>query len=45
MLVSELWRTLSGQLSDEELVMVQESEELAQIEELHLDQSGTYKHK
>jgi TRAP-type C4-dicarboxylate transport system permease small subunit len=45
MLISELWRTLSGQLTDDELVMVQESEEMAQIEELHLDQSGTYKHK
>lgn len=43
LLLRELWRTLSGQLRDDELVMVQESEDLAQIDELHLDTSGTYK--
>jgi TRAP-type C4-dicarboxylate transport system permease small subunit len=42
-LLRELWRTVSGQLSDAELVMVQESEDLAQIDELHLDRSGTFK--
>jgi len=31
-LLRDLWRTLSGQLTDEELVMVQESEDLAQLE-------------
>jgi len=44
LLLRELWRTVSGQLRDDELVMVQESEDLAQVEELHLDRSGTYKH-
>ncbi len=45
LLLRELWRTLTGQLRDDELVMVQESEDLAQVEELHLDRSGTYKNK
>ena len=31
LLLREIWRTLSGQLRDEELVMVQESEALAQV--------------
>ena len=31
LLLRELWRTLSGQVTDEELVMVQESEDLAHI--------------
>lgn len=44
LLAREMWRTVSGQLRDDELVMVQESEDLAQVEELHLDRSGTYKH-
>jgi len=43
MLALDLWRTLSGQLRDDELVMVQESEDLAQVGELHLDQSMTFK--
>jgi TRAP-type C4-dicarboxylate transport system permease small subunit len=43
LLVRELWRTVSGQMHDDELVMVQESEDLAQIEALHLDRSGTYR--
>ncbi|OYU91293.1 MAG: C4-dicarboxylate ABC transporter permease [Burkholderiales bacterium PBB5] len=43
MLLGDLWRSLSGQLSDAELVMVQESEDLAQIDELHLDRSVTFK--
>jgi TRAP-type C4-dicarboxylate transport system permease small subunit len=37
LLLRELWRTVSGQQTDAELVMVQESEELKQIEALHLD--------
>ncbi|MBP6899207.1 MAG: TRAP transporter small permease [Burkholderiaceae bacterium] len=41
----ELWRTVTGQLSDAELVAVRESEDLAQIDELHLDRSGTYKNR
>ena len=43
LLLRELWRTVSGQLRDDELVMVQESEDLAQVNALHLDSSGTYK--
>ena len=31
LLLAQLWRTLSGQLGDDELVMVQESEDLAQV--------------
>jgi TRAP-type C4-dicarboxylate transport system permease small subunit len=44
LLLLEMWRIVTGQLRDDELVMVQESEDLAQVEELHLDRSGTYKH-
>lgn len=33
-LLHELWRALTGQLSDDELVMVQESEEAAELQEL-----------
>ena len=43
MLVGDFWRTLSGQLSEADLVMVKESEDLAQIDELHLNQSQTFK--
>jgi TRAP-type transport system small permease protein len=43
LLLNELWRVLSGQTSDDDLVMVKESEDLAAVEDLHLDQSGTYK--
>ena len=32
LLLRELWRTLTGQLKDSELVMVQESEDLAALE-------------
>lgn len=38
LLLRELWRTLSGQLRDDELVMVQESEDLAQVHALHIDE-------
>lgn len=38
LLLNELWRTLTGQLADRDLVMVQESEDLAQVQALHLDQ-------
>jgi TRAP-type C4-dicarboxylate transport system permease small subunit len=34
LLLREMWRTLSGQLRDDELVMVKESEEAAEFEEL-----------
>lgn len=43
LMLRELWRVLSGQLSEAELVMVQESEDVAQVDELHLDRSGTYR--
>ena len=43
LLLREMWRTVSGDLRDDELVMVQESEDLAQVNALHLDSSGTYK--
>jgi TRAP-type C4-dicarboxylate transport system permease small subunit len=36
LLLRELWRTASGQATDAELVMVQESEDLAQVHELHI---------
>ena len=39
LLLRDLWRTLSGQLRDEDLVMVQESEDLAQVQALHIDQT------
>jgi TRAP-type transport system small permease protein len=42
-LVLDLARSLSGRLRDEDLVMVQDSEDLAQIEDLHLDRSQTFK--
>jgi len=38
MLLRETWRAISGRITDEELVMVQESEDLAQVQELHLDE-------
>jgi TRAP-type C4-dicarboxylate transport system permease small subunit len=38
LLLRELWRTLSGQMREDELVMVQESEDLAQVQALHVDQ-------
>lgn len=38
LLLRELYRTLTGQLSDAELVMVQESEDLAALEARHHDE-------
>lgn len=43
LLLRELFRTLTGRLGDEDLVMVHESEELAQVEDLHLDRSQTFR--
>ncbi len=40
LLLRELWRTVSGQATDAELVMVQESEDLAQVHDLHIGESG-----
>jgi TRAP-type C4-dicarboxylate transport system permease small subunit len=42
-IVLDLLRVLTGAMKDDELVMIQESEDLAQIGELHLDQSQTFK--
>ena len=41
LLLRELLRTLSGRMSDDELVMVQESEDLAQVQALHLDEPAS----
>ncbi len=41
MLLRELWRVVSGSATEAELVMVQESEDLAQVEALHLDRPQT----
>lgn len=43
LLARELWRALTGQLSDAELVGVQESEDLAQVQELHIDEPPAIK--
>jgi len=39
LLLRELWRTVSGRQTDADLVMVSESEEMKQVEALHLDRS------
>lgn len=39
-LLIDLWRVLSGQLSDDELVMIQESEEAGQLEEVLKEVAG-----
>jgi TRAP-type transport system small permease protein len=41
LLLRETWRALTGRIAADELVMVQESEDLAQVQELHLDQPPT----
>ena len=40
LLLRESWRTVSGQLPDDALVMVQESEDLAQMAPLQIDRGG-----
>lgn len=40
LLARELLRTARGEMSDAELVMVQESEDLAQVRDLHIGESG-----
>ena len=45
LLLRALWQTVSGQTADADLIQVQESEDLAQVEELHLDQSHTFKQR
>ena len=39
LLVRETWRAVTDKLTDAELVMVQESQDLAQVEALHIDQT------
>jgi TRAP-type C4-dicarboxylate transport system permease small subunit len=41
--VLKLGKLLSGRLRDDELLTVQESEDLAQVEQLHLDRSQTFR--
>ena len=43
LLLGEFWRTVTGQLKDSELVMVKESEDMAQVEELHLNDAKSLK--
>ncbi|MEY4754246.1 MAG: hypothetical protein RJA44_1921 [Pseudomonadota bacterium] len=43
LLLLKLGRILTGRLADDELLMIRESEDLAQVDELHLDQSMTFK--
>jgi len=38
-LLMQFWRTLTGQVTDAELVLVQESEDLAQVEALHVGET------
>ncbi|HSD54325.1 MAG TPA: TRAP transporter small permease [Burkholderiales bacterium] len=40
LLARELWRTVRGEVGDADLVMVQESEDLAQVRDLHIGESG-----
>ena len=42
LLARDLLRTLAGRTAERDLVMVQESEDTAQIEALHLDRDRTY---
>ena len=45
LLLHEMWRTLSGQLRDDELVMVQESEDLAQLHGSDSERCGSGERK
>ena len=38
-LLTQLWHTLTGDLSERDLVMVQESEDIAAMEALHIDET------
>jgi len=38
LLLRELWRTVNGHVTEAELIGVQESEDLAQVHDLHLDE-------
>jgi TRAP-type transport system small permease protein len=39
LLLRELWRAVSGHITETELIGVQESEDLAQVHDLHLDEA------
>jgi TRAP-type transport system small permease protein len=41
LLLRETWRALTGRIGVDELVMVQESEDLAQVQDLHLGEAPT----
>ncbi len=43
LLLRELWLTASGRLRDDEVGQMRESEDLAQVDELHLDRSETFR--
>ena len=43
MLLLNLWRLLSGQVPDDQLVRISESEELATVDDLHLDRMSPKK--
>ena len=43
LLLMDLWRLLSGQIRNDQLIQVTESEDLASVEALHLDRIGTPK--
>jgi TRAP-type C4-dicarboxylate transport system permease small subunit len=45
LLLRETWRAISGRIGDDELVGVKESEDLAQLHELHLDAPPSDKSK
>ncbi|MFM2119019.1 MAG: hypothetical protein RL722_487 [Pseudomonadota bacterium] len=42
-LLLQLWQTVSGQVSEADLALIKESEDLAQVDALHLDRSQTFK--
>ncbi|WP_409050214.1 TRAP transporter small permease [Sphaerotilus sp.] len=39
-LLGQFWRSITGKITDAELVLVQESEDLAQVHALHIDESA-----
>jgi hypothetical protein len=43
LLLMQLWMIISGTAAEADLSMSQESEEMAQLEAMHLDESQTFK--
>ncbi len=43
LLLREFWRTATGRVSDDEIGQMRESEDLAQVDELQLDRSETFR--